>query len=310
VLRALIPLKAEGKLVGAAEFVLEGQKVAAALTGLDRDLWISSLVIFAAAGAIISLSLGWAYRRLDRTNRLLSERTESLLRANHELTLAAKTSAIGAIAAHLIHDLKNPLFGLQSFVATRGSADEEDWENAADAAERMQKLIAEVVRILQEEKTSDNYKLSVNELFDVLRNKLNSETEKAGVELVISGGFDEAMPNRSANIILLVLTNLVKNAIQATPRGGQITVHASRRKPEALFEVSDTGPGLPPQVQQKLFTPCRSTKTGGTGLGLAISKHLANHLGAELCLKQTSREGTTFELRVPESIFASELALS
>ena len=171
-----------------------------------------------ASAAIISVSLGLAYRRLNRTHRLLAERTQSLLRANHELMMAAKTSAIGAITAHLIHDLKNPLFGLQSFVQTRGNVDDEGWEHAANAAERMQKLIAEVVRILQEEKTSERYELTVTELFDVLRSKLNPQADKAGLELMVAGGFDEALVNRDANILLLVLTNLVQNAIQATPR--------------------------------------------------------------------------------------------
>jgi signal transduction histidine kinase len=308
--RALIPLKANGNLVGAAEFVLDGHKVAQALAELDKDLGRSSVGIFLAAGAIISASLGWAYRRLNRTHQLLAERTQSLLRANHELMLAAKTSAIGAITAHLIHDLKNPLFGLQSFVQTRGNVDEEGWEHAVNAAERMQKLIAEVVRILQEEKTSEHYELTVTELFDVLRNKLSPQAEKAGLELVIGGRFDDALVNRDANVILLVLTNLVQNAIQATPRGGQITVNAQRNEEGAIFQISDTGPGLPSHVQQALFTPCKSTKSAGTGLGLAISKHLANHLGAELCLKQSSRDGTTFELRIPERVFASDLAVS
>jgi signal transduction histidine kinase len=310
VVRALIPLKSEGKLVGAAEFVLDGQKVAAALAGLDRDLWRSSLMVFIAAGVIITLSLGWAYSRLNRTNLLLSHRTQSLLRANHELMLAAKTSAIGAITAHLIHDLKNPLFGLQSFVRTRGSVDDQDWDIAADAAERMQKMIAEVVRILQEEKTTELYDLSIAEVFTVIQNKLKPEADKAGVELLITESFEETMLNRNANIVSLVLTNLAHNAIQATPRGGRVTLSAARTSEGATFEVADTGPGFSESMMKSLFTPCRSTKSGGTGLGLAISKHLANHLGAELRLKKTSSQGSTFELSVPESTFVSAPALS
>ncbi len=310
VLLALVPLKTDGRLVGSAEFVLNGRNVAMALAGLDHSLWLSSIGIFLVAGAIISISLFWAYQRVLRSNRLLSDRTQSLLRANHELMLAAKTSAIGAIAAHLIHDLKSPLFGLQSFVRARGAGDDEDWEHAADAAERMQRLIGEVVRILQEEKTSVGYELAVPELFDLLRAKLTPEAEKTGLDLTFKGGFDETLLNRDANIILLVLTNLAQNALQSTPRGGQLTISAQQSETGGFFQVSDTGPGLPPHVVQNLFTPCRSTKTGGTGLGLAISKHLANHLGGELSLKQTSRGGTIFELRVPARVFTSQLIAS
>jgi signal transduction histidine kinase len=307
IIRALVPLAAENMELGSAEFILDGEKVAAALAGLDRDLWIYSVIIFLVGGGLISLSLIIAYRRIVKTNRLLAERTQSLLRANHELMLAAKTSAVGAIAAHLIHDLKSPLFGLQTFVRARANADDEDWDVAINTAERMQKLIGDIVRILQEEKTTESYELSMEEILDLVRSKLAAHAEKAGVELVTSGGTGDTLLNREANIVLLVITNLIQNALQATQQGGKIKVTARRDAMGAAFEVTDTGPGLPEYVRQALFTPCRSNKSGGTGLGLAISKQLANHLGAELCLKQSSSNGTTFELRIPERVFSSEL---
>lgn len=305
ILLALVPLDLNGVLLGSAEFVLHGDKVASRLATLDSDLLRYSLLTFIVTGGFIAGSLGWTFLRLNKTNRLLRERTQSLLRANHELSLTAKTSAIGAITAHLIHDLKSPLFGLQSFVSLRGRGDDEDWELAADAAERMQKLIGEIVRILQEEKTSETYEFSVDELFDVLRNKVNAEATKKGVELVLESQCAEIMDNHEANIVLLVLTNLVQNAIQATPAEGRVSIRAERTDAGAAFAVTDTGPGLPASVLPQLFTPCRSSKASGTGIGLAISKHLSNHLGADLRLKQTSPEGTTFELRVPSKVFAS-----
>jgi signal transduction histidine kinase len=308
VLRVLVPLAADETPLGAAEFILDGQNVAASLKEMNSDLWTYSAVIFLVGGGLISASVIVAYRRLEKTNQLLAQRTQSLLRANHELTLAAKTSAVGAIAAHLIHDLKNPLFGLQSFVRARGSADEEDWDIAVNTAERMQKMIGEIVRILQEEKTNESYELSLEELLDVVRNKLSAEAGKAGIDLVTETGYAASLVNRDANIIALVITNLVHNAIQAVTKGGRITVRAERAEGGAVFLVSDTGPGLPTHVQQTLFTPCRSRKAGGTGLGLAISKQLSNHLGGELSLKETSENGTTFELRVPERVFALELS--
>jgi len=86
-------------------------------------------------------------------------------------------------------------------------------------------------------------------------------------------------------------------------------VCVSSEKSQVLFEMRDTGPGLPQHILSTLFTPSRSTKSGGTGLGLAISKQLANHIGAELVLKETSQSGTIFQLRVPERVLSSELAL-
>jgi hypothetical protein len=65
------------------------------------------------------------------------------------------------------------------------------------------------------------------------------------------------------------------------------------------MEVQDEGPGLPPQVAERLFAPCISSKKGGSGIGLAISRQLAKHLGAELDLKQSSSEGCAFRLVLP-----------
>ena len=308
IIRALVPLPVENVELGSAEFILDGRNVAAALAALDDDLWRYSLIIFLVGGGVIATSLVIAFNRLHDANRLLAERTQSLLRANHELTLAAKTSAVGAIAAHLIHDLKSPLFGLQNFVRARANPDDEDWEVAISTAERMQKLIGDVVRILQEEKTTESYDLSLEEILGLIRSKLRVEAEKTGVELVTSGGTSDTLPNRDANIVLLIVTNLVQNALQATPEGGRIVVRTHRDSTGGAFEISDTGSGLPAWVRETLFTPCRSRKAGGTGLGLAISKQLANHLGADLTLKQTSSEGTTFELRVPERVFNPELS--
>jgi signal transduction histidine kinase len=308
--RALVPLQRTNSFIGAAEFIMDGRVVQAELERLDQNLWKYSIRIFLIGSGVMALSLWWAFRQLQSANRALEERTKSLLRANHELTLAAKTSAVGAITAHLIHDLKSPLFGLQSFVSARGTADEEDWEIALDTTHRMQRLIQQIVKLLQEEKTTEHYELSVNELLSLCREKLKAECETAGIHFAAQGSAIGSLINRDGNIILLLITNLVHNAIQATPKGGVITVRVSNEDGNALFEVRDTGPGLPEHILSTLFTPSRSTKDGGTGLGLAISKQLANHIGADLSLKETSKSGTVFQLRVPERMLNPELVAS
>jgi signal transduction histidine kinase len=306
-IRALVPLRQDEKFLGAAEFLLDGDRVDIELKRLDTNLWKYSIRILLLGGGIMTFSLWWAFGRLQRTMGLLEQRTQSLLRANHELTLAAKTSAVGAITAHLIHDLKSPLFGLQSFVTARGSVDEEDWDLALNSTQRMQKLIQEIVKLLQEEKTTEKYELSIIELLSLLHEKLEPECEKAEITFKTEGSMRGTLMNRDANIIMLLITNLVHNAAQATPKGGEICVKVSNKDGDAFFDIRDTGPGLPEHILATLFTPSRSTKAGGTGLGLAISKQLANHIGAELTLKETSKSGTVFQLRVPERMLTSEL---
>jgi len=314
ILRVLTPLlNKNSKFIGAAEFILDGENVATALKALDHDLFQYAFLIFSVGGTGIAASLIWAFSRLQRTNALLLQRTQSLIKANHELTLAAKTSAVGAITAHLIHDLKTPLFGLQSFVSSRageGGADEEDWNVAIDTTRRMQKVISDIVKILQEEKGSSKYELSISEWTSLLQSKIEPQAAQAGLNFTAENLDEAILSNKDANILLLVATNILQNAIQATPGGGTLSVHTYFDDDTLLIDLQDTGPGLPESILATLFTPSRSTKSGGTGLGLAISKQLANHIGADLLLKRTSSAGTIFQLRVPERILVKESELA
>jgi signal transduction histidine kinase len=73
--------------------------------------------------------------------------------------------------------------------------------------------------------------------------------------------------------------------------------------------VQDEGPGLPAELQSKLFKPCRSNKPGGHGIGLTICKQLANHLGAALELKSSSEKGSVFALQLPKTRLAENFLL-
>jgi signal transduction histidine kinase len=118
-----------------------------------------------------------------------------------------------------------------------------------------------------------------------------------------------SLPNREANLIFLILDNLLKNAIQATPRGQAVDLTAKPEDDWVTFEVCDEGPGLPPEMQTRLFAPCRSQKRRGHGIGLAICKQLARHLEARLELKSTSTRGSIFVLRLPRRRFVQNPAL-
>jgi signal transduction histidine kinase len=100
-------------------------------------------------------------------------------------------------------------------------------------------------------------------------------------------------------LVLLILENLVQNAIDASPPGTTVKLAVCTEDDRVILEVADEGPGLPPEVRTRLFTACASRKKGGSGIGLAISQQLAKHLGAELGLKHSSSKGCTFKLALP-----------
>jgi len=298
-----VPLHSADKpLAGIAQFLVEGQGIAMEYARLDKRLAWQAFTAFGVGGIVLTIALGLAFKHLNRAHRLLAERTENLARANRELVLAAKTSALGAVTAHLIHGLKNPLAGLESFVAARPDTakQEIDWEHAVASTRRMQAMINQVVGVLREDQSSAAYDVTLTELEQMVRCRAQPLTVERSVSFTALIHSESVLPNRVANLVALILINLVENAVQATPRGKSVTLGAAQRDGKWVFEVRDEGAGFP--GDQPLFQPCRSTKEGGTGIGLALSKQLANHLGAELQLASSTPTGCVFALILPSPV--------
>jgi signal transduction histidine kinase len=305
-----VPIHARGQnqLIAAAQLILDAQNLQHEMSALDENLERQAWLAFAVGGGLLAAVFGWAWRRLRTSNQLLLERTARLLRANHELSLAAKTGALGAVTAHLVHDLSNPLANLQTFVAAhRGSGvDGEEWQDLVAATQRMQHTVQEVVRVLGEENGADNYEITFNELAGILSGKIRSAAQAAGVHCEVSSRTDGCLANRHANLVLLILENLARNALQVTPAGRTVKVLFAPGPDGVMCRVTDEGPGFPAELRDRLFTPCRSTK-GGNGIGLAISHQLAWQMGAQLNLVKTDSGGCVFQLTLPAALLTATL---
>lgn len=293
------------RLHGIAQFILDGQSIAAEFARLDQNLVRQAAAALVVGAGILVLAIGWAFRRLNQAHQLLAERTEHLVKANQELALAAKTSAVGAVTSHLIHGLKNPLAGLQNFVAGLGSAvadnPDTDLGQAIAATRRMQSMINEVLGVLRDEEGAGHYEVPLSELLDIISSKVQPLCREHGVELQSALDTQAMLPSRAANLVALVLVNLVQNAIEATPRGGTVRLSLTDTGDGLACAVRDQGPGF--SEERNVFAPCRSAKDGGSGIGLAISKQLANHLGAGLELKGNTPQGCVFVLTLPSSLW-------
>ena len=305
VLEVNVPLHASAGdgLLGVAQFLLEGHSLEAEFDKLDRHLGYQALIALVVAGTILATVIGWTFGRLARANRLLAARSADLLQANEELALAARTSALGAVTSHLIHGLKNPLAGLLQFVSAAGQAEgvgaAPDWQEAAASTRRMQAMIGQIVNVLREEETRVQYELTLAELGDLISRRVQPQARDAGVRFLLERHADGVLPNRMANLVTLILANLIQNALQATPPGKTVVLTLAASEAGFRFEVRDEGPGFPAAHRDTPFAPRRSTKDGGAGIGLAISKQLAHHLGATLELKASTAEGCVFVLTVP-----------
>lgn len=302
-----VPLQREAgaAALGVARYWVDGAGVAAEFARLDGSLLRQAGLAFAGGAALVLGVLMWAFARLAESNRRLQERSADLARANEELDFAAKTGALGAISAHLIHGLKNPLAGIEGFVfetvlsspdALRGDA----CRTAIETTRRLRALVAEVTTVLKEETDgTGDYPVLVSDVVEAARGRAAPAAEQAGIELGAIATPEAGITARVANLAGLVLSNLIANAIEAAPREATIAIAARAVDGRVEFIVRDTGPGLPAAVQAELFRPVRSTKRGGGGVGLAISLRLAKHAGGNLELLRSTPAGTEFRLTVP-----------
>lgn len=305
-LEAWVPLRRSGSPapLGVAQFLINGGGVAADLEGHDRRLWLQAGLAWLAGSAVIVVVFGWALRRLGRANAELRARGEDLQRANRELVLAAKTSALGAVTAHLFHELKNPLAGLETIVAGagegRGPAEGGELAAASELTRRLRTMVNDVVGVLRDEQTGARFTLTAGEVGEIVQGKVAGDAAARGVRLETAVGAGPVLAARPANLATLVLRNLLQNALEATPAGGVVRLGGGAAPGGGvLFTVEDSGPGLPPQVRERLFQPCASSKPGGSGLGLALSHQLAQQAGGRLELARSDARGTSFRLVIP-----------
>jgi signal transduction histidine kinase len=305
-LEVLAPLQTPGgtEFGGAAHYWIDGTAMAREFARLDRSLWLRGGVAAGVGAAIVLAALVWAFRRLRAAHRELQERSEDLARANREFSLAAKTSAVGAITAHLIHGLKNPLAGLEGYVSNQpgdlSPAGGAEWRAALETTQRIRTLVNEVVSILREEQTGGaRYRVTTAELLGAAEEKLQPFARSRGVAFSCRADDEAELPGRRAHLVLLVLDNLLRNACEAVPPGGRVVLTATRVGGDAVFTVEDNGPGLAPAVRDQVFQPVTSTKTGGGGIGLVLSHQLAQHAGGLLTLEKSDARGCRFRLAVP-----------
>lgn len=295
-----------GAFAGAAQYWIDGAPMEAEFARLDRNLLVRAGSTALLGAAIVLAAFAWAFRRLRAAHRELQARSEDLARANHEFSLAAKTSAVGAITAHLLHGIKNPLEGLEGYVsgqpnaADTNSAAGEEWRAAMETTQRIRTLVNEVLAILREEQAGGaKYRITLAELLASAEEKIRPFAHTRGVSFSGRRDDDAELPGRRAHLVLLVLDNLLRNACEAAPPGGRVSLTVTRRGADALFLVEDNGPGLTPAIRDHIFQPVKSTKPGGGGIGLVLSHQLAQHAGSLLSLEKSDATGCRFRLAVP-----------
>lgn len=286
----------EGTDVGSVHFAqywVDGSAIRAEFASLDRTLIWQGLLAWIAATVALGVVFAIAYLRLRQSGRALDARNRELEKKNRELELAARTAAVGSISAHLLHGLKSPLAGLRAYLRAHGDGE------ALETAGRMQQLVHETLRVLREDARQSDRSVPLGELIEDLRAKLAPLLEADKRELRADALPPLAISRRHANLLRLVLENLIANSLEAAEGPAQVEVAAEVTSDRLHLRVSDQSGGISETVQARLFQPGVTSKPEGSGLGLAISRQLLVSLQGSLELVHSDAHGSTFQIELP-----------
>jgi signal transduction histidine kinase len=216
-----------------------------------------------------------------------------------------RLTTIGRLLSQVIHDFKTPMTVISGYVQLM--QDTVDQEKRSEYAEEILKqfdlltsMQREVLEFARGERNVFVRKVYLKKFFADITRQLELEIENRPVELVVSvdtkvvARFDEHRVARAIH-------NLARNAIEAmAERGGKLFIDARMQGSDLVILVSDTGPGIPKEIEGRLFQSfVTAGKEGGTGLGLAIVKKIADEHGGRVEVR-SSEQGATFELRLPQ----------
>lgn len=230
-------------------------------------------------------------RQYDYRVLNLSDLTLHYLRDVTGLIESERYNSFREMAKAIGHEIKNPLTPIRLLIQEVLEREVSDPEREGILQDALNKILLQVERLSSLAKTFSIYgtirevNMRRGFLSGVLKNQVSIWTpsaKKAGIEIITEFPDREKECYFDETLLTQVLTNLIKNSIEAMERGGELDISMSLIHGKAILEIKDTGGGLPEEVEKRLFYPHMSTKTGGSGLGLLICKECIDKMRGSL----------------------------
>lgn len=250
----------------------------------------------------------------QKNNREQVERYVLVLR---DITVYKKLNRNQSEFIHIVsHDLRSPLTTIKGYSSMIGMAGPLN-EKQKDYSDRVMSGIQQLTSLVDNIQDAGRFDIETGfyvmqrsqcDVSDIVNRVMNSyliPAEKQELKLKVDIAPDVPIINADTNMLERALTNLVDNAIKYTPNGGTVTVRAVRKDDRLVLSVTDTGLGIPPDDQKKLFhrhsrlVREEHKRIKGTGLGLFIVKSVAQRHGGDAWVESTINVGSTFGLFLP-----------
>lgn len=231
--------------------------------------------------------------------------TDENVRLERKVAEGERLAALGQMAATVAHEVKNPLSAIKSIAQVMSEDEQLKAQHARDLSliigetDRLSKSVTQLLSFASKQPPAA-MPSHADELVRRVVALFRADAADRQIDLAARVQGSTSLDGVQTAAVSDSLSNLIINALQATPAGGNVVVESLLDEDAIMFAVSDTGPGVSPEASPKIWEPFFTTRQRGTGLGLAIVRKRMEEAGGSARLAQTQNgDGARFELRLP-----------
>jgi len=263
-------------------------------------------------GLLLYLSL---FAIVRQAARKIKEQQENLLQVQSDLVASQSMAAVGEMAAAIAHGIGNPLSSIRAAaqVAKLDCHACEGQDSQQKTLTTLDEIIQQVDRVQKRMRGLLNFAkpmephpgvVEINALLSDIVDVLRPRFAEAGVSLQLD--LDKSLPQvrLDANHVEQIFMGLITNALEATPKGGRVTIRTNVCRGNGTdvsinISIEDTGEGIPVESRDRVFDPFFTTKPDGTGIGLPLAKKFVERNGGKIAISDGISGGAKFDVMFP-----------
>jgi signal transduction histidine kinase len=275
---------------------------------LRRDERVSGVLLIDAAAATLTADTRSVLEVLAGQVAIAVEDcrlVEENVTLERKLAERERLAALGQMAATVAHEIKNPLSAIKSIAQVMGEDESMSREYARDLSliigetDRLGQSVTQLLSFARSKAPAELPQLA-SQLIEAVVRLFQVSADNRGVTLTTKPGADRELSGEVVSSVRVALSNLLLNSLQATDKGGEITIAQNIEGDLLVISVQDTGPGISEELRKRVWEPFFTTKQRGTGLGLAIvRKRMEEAGGTARLVPSVNGKGSRFELSVP-----------
>jgi signal transduction histidine kinase len=285
------------------------------VNGRDATLLVGAF--FGASFALLGFLVGYVMegRRRDREAAgLIRAQVETIAATRARLAQSEKLAALGQLATAIAHEVRNPLAVIRS--AAQGIAETAPASDVAvrracgfitDEIDRLSSVVTSLLAFARPPQLAPRA-VPVPELLDRAATLAREELDARAVRLVRAEAQGLPALRADPDLVCQVLLGLLSNGAEAAGAGGEVRLEAHVADGRVELAVADSGPGVPPDLRDRVFEPFFTTRPRGTGLGLAVARQIVEAHGGQIAVADGPEGGARFTIRLPAAGAAAAAA--